>query len=217
MPKVYAHSSIRDIRRLLKEVIEKLHKGIRISDLLKSHIEVLWTGYQVGDTAICLEVSNHHADLIGASNERIFAHKLVQEDFEDIVLSEYGYMSWVDVQQSGTLNRAFELAVDLMLTGNLSGLEKILDKHPEVLSQSSNFGHKAGLIHYLSANGTELFRQIIPNNALDILDLLLELGADPNQPNNIYGGSDLISLIESSEHTFNAGLADDMIMRLQSL
>ena len=93
-------------------------------------------------------------------------------------------------------------------------LQALLAKYPNLVGDKSSFGHKASLVQYLAANGVEIWRQYISENVIDVLELLIEYGADPDTENNIYGGSNLRSLIETSDHTFKAGKADEMLDRL---
>jgi len=78
--------------------------------------------------------------------------------------------------------------------------------------RSSNFGHRAKLIHYIAANGVETYRQITPFNLVAITELLLDQGCDPYADHNIYGGNgNIIDLIATSAHPNEAGVAKDLM------
>jgi ankyrin repeat protein len=67
--------------------------------------------------------------------------------------------------------------------------------------------HRSTLLHYISANGIEDFRQKTPKNILEITELLLTEGADVNAESDAYGGrSTTLGLTATSWHPENAGV-----------
>src|SRR5207244_2325668 len=63
------------------------------------------------------------------------------------------------------------------------------------------------LLHYVSANGIEDFRQKTPKNIVEITKLLLDAGADVNAESTAYGGgSTTLGLAATSCHPENAGV-----------
>ena len=76
-------------------------------------------------------------------------------------------------------------------------------------------GHGATLLHYVSANGVEGYRQKTPPNVVEITKLLLAAGADVNAKAHCYGGGDTtLGLTATSMHPANAGV---MIPMLETL
>src|SRR4030095_2705051 len=66
---------------------------------------------------------------------------------------------------------------------------------------------RSTLLHYVSANGVEDFRQKTPKNILEITKLLLKAGADVNAESDAYGGrSTTLGLTATSWHPENAGV-----------
>ena len=65
----------------------------------------------------------------------------------------------------------------------------IAARNPGLIRAHSTRRHQATLLHYVSANGVEGYRQKTPNNIVPIADLLLKSGADVNAIADIYGGS----------------------------
>ncbi len=139
------------------------------------------------------EISIRHFDLV-------LARSLGFQNFEE-------YKSSKDVPISPN----FETAVHLLLTGSKSELITHLNTYPALLFQNSVLGHRARLIDYISSNGVEIWRQIVPLNAAEILNEICKFDFDRYVTNNIYGGSTLRALIESSAHPKAANITGALI------
>jgi hypothetical protein len=108
----------------------------------------------------------------------------------------------------------FECAVEAVVRGDLETLRDLLDAHPDLVRARSTRRcpfdpplHACTLLHYLGANGVEGYRQKTPPNALEVMALLLDRGADPNSLAFLYGGEcTTLSLLVSSCHPAQAGL-----------
>ena len=83
----------------------------------------------------------------------------------------------------------FERAADAVAFGDLDALRGYLDAHPDLVHARSPRPHRATLLNYCGANGTEDPRQRTPANAPAIAQLLLERGADPNATCRLYQGA----------------------------
>ncbi|MFY0687113.1 MAG: hypothetical protein JXQ90_08115 [Cyclobacteriaceae bacterium] len=208
---IYICEEVENIRRLFNPVLESYPQPQKITQYLQELIELMSLGYMKGDHSLAVLMSNHHPDLIGESSYKIMSEKFIQQDYQSVILFDHGFSTWAEAEDAGNLNIPFETAVTSLVNGDQQKLAALLDEHPEIIHQQSSFGHKAGLIHYIAANGVEIWRQSVPMNATYLVELLLEKGADPHQQNNIYGGSSMVSLIESSDHPNMAGVADDLI------
>ncbi|MEO8700956.1 MAG: ankyrin repeat domain-containing protein [Kofleriaceae bacterium] len=93
----------------------------------------------------------------------------------------------------------FERAADAVAFGDLATLRELLDDEPGLVHARSPRPHRATLLHYTGANGTEHPRQRTPANAPAIAELLLERGADPDATCRLYGGpSTTLSLLLTS-------------------
>jgi ankyrin repeat protein len=83
----------------------------------------------------------------------------------------------------------------------VSTLSKLLRDNPELVRARSTREHRSTLLHYVSANGIEDFRQKTPKNIVEIANLLLEAGADVNAGSDAYGGpSATLGLTSTSCH-----------------
>src|SRR5205085_161745 len=102
---------------------------------------------------------------------------------------------------------AFEAAVDAIVSGDRATLEKLLGENPVLVRARSTREHRSTLLHYVSANGVEDFRQKTPKNIVEIAKLLLEAGADVNAESEAYGGrSTTLGLTATSCHPEEAGV-----------
>ena len=61
-------------------------------------------------------------------------------------------------------------------------------EHPGLVRERSTREHRSTLLHYVSANGVEDFRQKTPKNIVEITNLLLDAGADVDAESDAYGG-----------------------------
>src|SRR5258706_6213469 len=106
----------------------------------------------------------------------------------------------------------FEAAVDAIVSGDLAMLEKLLSEHPQLATARSTREHGATLLHYVSANGVESYRQKTPPNIVQITSLLLDAGADVNAESIAYGGrSTTLGLTATSYHPEAAGVQLELL------
>ena len=108
----------------------------------------------------------------------------------------------------------FEHAAEAVVSGDESGLRNMLTETPELVVARSRRAHRCTLLHYLGANGFEEERQSTPPNAVAVIELLVQAGAEPNQLSCTYRGgpnSNTIGLMVSSTHPKRAGLLFPMV------
>ncbi|MCY3620486.1 MAG: ankyrin repeat domain-containing protein [Gammaproteobacteria bacterium] len=108
----------------------------------------------------------------------------------------------------------FERAADAVVDGDVGTLEGLLRANPVLATARSARPHRCTLLHYLGANGVEGHRQKTPPNAVEVIDMLLAAGADPNASCYTYrGGPDetTVGLLTSSGHPRDAGLTVSMV------
>src|SRR5262249_5522875 len=72
----------------------------------------------------------------------------------------------------------FATVGDAIVNGDAATLRSLLQAHPELVQARSAREHRSTLLHYVSANGVEDFRQKTPKNIVEITKLLLDAGAD---------------------------------------
>jgi hypothetical protein len=83
---------------------------------------------------------------------------------------------------------SFERAALAVIRGDRLVLERLLHDHPVLIRARSTREHQATLLHYVSANGVEGYRQKSPKNCAEITKILLDAGAEVDAEAYVYGG-----------------------------
>ncbi len=139
-----------------------------------------------------------------------------------LLARQHGFASWPKfakhVQELARANSTvsqFEAAVDAIVAGDAAKLRKLLRANPGLVRARSSREHRSTLLHYVSANGVEDYRQKTPKNIVAITKILLDAGADVDAESEAYGGgSTTLGLAATSIHPEKAGV---MIPLLQAL
>jgi hypothetical protein len=126
----------------------------------------------------------------------------------------HGFDTWphfarhIDGLERSTSGTAiFESAVDAIVSGDSATLGRLLREQPDLVHARSTREHHATLLHYVSANGVEDFRQRTPANIVQIARMLLDAGADVNAVSNSYSpGDTTFMLTATSCHPHDAGV-----------
>jgi len=108
----------------------------------------------------------------------------------------------------------FERAADAVAFGDLETLSELLDAEPDLVHWRSPRVHRATLLLYCGANGTESPRQRTPSNAPAVAQLLIDRGADPNDAGNFYGGgrgATTLAMALTSVFPIEAGVDADLV------
>ena len=143
-------------------------------------------------------------------------------DAQFFVAREHGFTSWprfaahvASLTRSNSAVSTFESAADAIVSGDIERLATLLRQHPDVVRARSTREHQSTLLHYVSANGVEDFRQKTPKNIVEIAKLLLKAGADENAESEAYGGgSTTLGLAATSIHPEQAGVQIDLLETL---
>lgn len=169
-------------------------------ELVKAHA--------VGDPRTLDAIRWTHPRFRGQSVEVIARGRFALADAQLVIARTHHFESWralrayVDtVAQNDPTIRRFEEAADRIVAGDVGALQDMLASHPALIHQRSTRAHHSTLLHYVSANGVEDYRQITPANILDVTGLLLDAGADVNATSDAYGGgSSTLGLVSTSAH-----------------
>ncbi len=145
--------------------------------------------------------------------------KLSLADARRVVAQEEGFETWkpltrflAELEHPDAPIARFEAAVEAIITGEAATLERLLRDHPELIRARSSREHRATLLHYVSANGVESYRQKTPKNAVTIAKVLIAHGAEVDA-DLAYGkrdrkrsGSTTLGLVATSVHPAVAGV-----------
>ena len=154
--------------------------------------------------------------------QKLSRRKPVLADAQFFIAREHGFESWAAfarhiegmARASSPVSR-FEAAADAIIDGDVATLERLLREDPELINARSTREHRSTLLHYVSANGVEDFRQKTPANSVQITRMLLDAGADVNAFSTAYGGrSTTVDLVATSVHPLQAGVQNALIEML---
>src|SRR5262249_47898243 len=136
-----------------------------------------------------------------------------------VIARAHGFTSWPkfvthleSLAQSSSEISAFEAAAGAIVTGDTVTLERLLRENPRLIHSRSTREHNATLLHYVSANGVEGYRQKSPKNAGQIAAMLLDAGAEVDARAEVYGsGCTTLGLVATSAHPAIAGVQREVI------
>jgi ankyrin repeat protein len=153
------------------------------------------------------------------ANEHLAACKLAGTQL--FLAREHGFKSWPKfarhvegLARAGSVS-TFEAAADAIVSGDAAQLRKLLADNPGLVRERSTRQHRSTLLHYVSANGVEDYRQKTPANIVEITHLLLDAGAEVNAASDAYGGGcTALGLVATSIHPERAGVQIPLLQTL---
>ncbi len=216
--KIYRHLFVQNTLDLHNEILNHPAHYSTVKEQLILIADNLYFNLKKRNPIALKVIETFHPEYHDRISSEIPNAGLGREDCQLVIAKEYGYQNWEAALSESDLpfDKNLEQAIDFLVSGKKEELNKLIKENPDVLDQHSPYWHSAGLIHYIASNGVEIWRQSVPENLVEITDMLLQLGANPNMPNNIYGGSNLINLIETSSHPHQVGIAQDLIKMVKS-
>jgi Ankyrin repeats (3 copies) len=160
-----------------------------------------------------------HSSVPPSEAKRSDAATLTAAQF--VIARAQGFESWPKLAQhieaatrADSTVSTFEQAAAAIVTGDIAVLEKLLRENPDLIRARSTRQHQATLLHYVSANGVEGYRQKTPKNIVRITTLLLQSGAEVNAIAEVYGGSTTLALVATSVHPERARVQEALMQLL---
>ena len=152
------------------------------------------------------------------ARERLTAADCALSEAQFVIARAQGFASWPRLVEHleglavpASPVSAFEQAVDAIVAGDLPALERLLARDPSLVRARSSRGHHATLLHYVSANGVENYRQQTPADIVAIARRLLEAGAEVDAEADVYGGGATpLGLVVTSAHPRKAGVQNQL-------
>jgi ankyrin repeat protein len=143
-------------------------------------------------------------------------------DAQFILARSHGFESWArfakhlnHLANKDSVIARFEKAAEAIIKGDAKTLKRLLRDDPRLVHARSTRQHGATLLHYVSANGVEGYRQRTPANIVTITELLLDAGAEVDAEADVYGGgSTTLGLVATSVHPFRAGVQNPLMQML---
>ncbi|MDW3196885.1 MAG: hypothetical protein R8G66_31200 [Cytophagales bacterium] len=216
MAAIYKFSGVADLQEFYGDLLID-YASHSVNNHLSLLAERLFEGYNDSNLVVIREINNYHPDWLGKGADQILGAQLQLSDIQLCIASEYGFKTWqavMDVDQP--YDEYFETALNALLEGEVQSLKVLLNAHPNLVNQKSNYGHGATLLHYTGSNGVEMWRQQVPMNLAEVTKTLLEAGADKSATMQVYSGEfTTLQLITTSAHPYEAGIADDVVALLQ--
>jgi hypothetical protein len=206
--KIYKDKTVQD----LEDFYGGLYVQRELYDTISSHLtalaERMWEGVQTNNEAVLKEINNYHPRYLGRPTAQLAKLGLTENDCKHTLAHEFGFRRWAELTHlNSPYDLAFENCIDTMLAGDFKGIKKIITGNNALLNQKSQYGHEATLLHYSASNGVELWRQKVPLNLPEMVEFLVENGANRNARMKVYGGEyTAAELLLSSAHPRQAGI-----------
>jgi hypothetical protein len=143
-------------------------------------------------------------------------------DAQFVLARSHGFESWpkfvrhLESLAAGNSSASrFEAAADAIVGGDAATLKRLLDEEPELIRARSTREHGATLLHYVSANGVEGYRQKTSPNIVEIAEIMLRAGAEVDATADVYGGGcTTLGLAATSVHPERAGVQEALLQKL---
>ncbi len=180
----------------------------------KKQAKELQKAYRAADMEAMRRVRRNHPRFRKLSEAEFRSATFALADAQLVIAREHAFESWPkftvylqDLSRKDSPVSTFESAADAVVAGDLDTLARQLREDPALIRARSSRGHQSTLLHYISANGVEDFRQKTPKNAVAVAKLLLEAGAEVDAENHDYGGGGTaLGLVATSCHPAAAGV-----------
>lgn len=139
-----------------------------------------------------------------------------------VLARSHGFSTWAKfaqhlrkLSQPNSLTAQFEAAAEAIVNGKFTALQSLLAMSPSLARARSDRENNATLLHYVSANGIEGYRQRTPKNIVKIARLLLDRGAEIDATCEVYGSQcTTLGLVATSVHPAKAGVMNELLQLL---
>jgi ankyrin repeat protein len=175
-------------------------------DQYKKQAKDLLKGFQSEDPKAIERIRQSHPRGRGLSRPSL-------ADAQLVLAREHSFESWPkfstyvrELGQGSSPFANFEYAADAVINGDAATLREMLGQNPELVHARSPRAHRSILLHYVSANGVEDYRQKTPPNAVEIATILLDRGAQVDAVADAYGKATTLGLTATSIHPLRAGV-----------
>jgi Ankyrin repeats (many copies) len=183
---------------------------------LDAQVELLLDAHRLGERVAGQVLQG--SGVVRGTAEEALAADLTPDTACHAIARDHRYRDWSAAREHARepVDLRFEAAADAIQWGELDVLRDLLDSRPGLVHARGPFPHQATLLHHVAANGIEVERQLqSPANAVHIMRLLLERGAEPDALCTIYSGHDTtMGLLVSSAIPATAGVQAALVEEL---
>jgi ankyrin repeat protein len=177
-----------------------------------------------GDDNTLARLLREHEQMLRTEQPRSSWLGGLTPDFKDgdaraIIVRNQFFESWeqfsgfaAEVKNASSPVARFERAVDAVVAGDATWVERALRERPDLVRGRSLRTHHSTLLHYVGANGIEGWRQRTPKNAVQIAEILLNADAEVDATADMYdGGCTTLGLVATSIHPKLASVQQPLI------
>jgi Ankyrin repeats (3 copies) len=173
---------------------------------LKHQAKDLLLQHALREPSSAQRLRESHPGLRRATEQEIFSNHLTLSDAQLAIAREYGFASWArlkhHIEKSGLRENLalphheriedpiFRRAVNLIDSGDISGLSLLLKENPSlihqrVLFEGGNYFRNPGLLEFIAENPVR--HGTLPPNIIDVAIIILEAGPDRSSVNDTLG------------------------------
>lgn len=208
--------TLNDIDQLLRNVPGARSEWLTLGALIEREAETLLAAYQAGHpaTAYLVRGDKYRPGQSAATDAEVLAAGLTLEQGRACMVRWHWFADWAEVlpQAQQLVDPQFEAACDAIVSGDAGALRRLISRQPALVRARSRFAHHQTLLQHVAANGIENSRQWqSPRNAVELAEILLAAGAEPDVPCDSYGGGTAMTLLVSSAHPAAAGVQGDLV------
>jgi hypothetical protein len=214
---IYVSPDVAEVRALHPYLTRVSFRTLPVGEQIAQQAETVRQAHATGDRRARMHLQSWWLPAIGHPLDHVMDMPLTDSDARLALSREYGFADWDAVQRNGTgtVDAAFEQALDALLTGDLAARAARLTEMPELARARSAYGHRSTLLHYIGANGVESHRQVTPLNATDMARLLIRHGADRHALRTcMVNGQTAYMLAQTSAHPQEAGVMAALLAAL---
>ena len=211
--------SLQQYRKLAKDLVKACDSG---AAAIAAWTDRWMAGLLAGSERKTIDRASQKVEEFAVRTLTRDERRCMLADAQFVLARSHGFSSWPTfaahldaLAHAGTETAAFEAAAEAIVRGDETFLQQLLRQHPELIRARSAREHRATLLHYVSANGVENYRQQSPPNAARITELLLAAGADVEAEADVYGGGcTALGLVATSTPPREAGVQIPVIQVL---
>ena len=201
---------------LLRSVPGARTKALPLAELLRREADALVSAHRAGEPAAAYLIrgEKYRPGTSQATDAETLTAELTYEQALACIVRWHWFSDWSEVTPHAqkAVDPRFEAACDAIVDGRAKDLRALLGHDPSLVHARSRFGHHQTLIQHVAANGIEKSRQWqSPSNAVEIAEILLSAGSEPDATCDSYGGSTAMTLLVTSAHPAAAGVQADLV------